>query len=127
MFSFFGKVNYSWDNKYLASFTIRRDASSRLSDSHNYDWFPSVSLGWRISQEKFMENTRNWLNDLKIRGAYGVNGNDLIANDAFYAKYSMDLDRAAYALGGGNTLSPARFAIARQTRTSPGKRHTRPT
>jgi len=106
MFSFFGKVNYSWDNKYLASFTIRRDASSRLSDSHNYDWFPSVSLGWRISQEKFMENTRNWLNDLKIRGAYGVNGNDLIANDAFYAKYSMDLDRAAYALGGGNTLSP---------------------
>ncbi len=74
-----------------------------------------------------MENTRNWLNDLKIRGAYGVNGNDLIANDAFYAKYSMDLDRAAYALGGGNTLSPARFAIARQTGPHLGKRHTRPT
>ena len=106
MFSVFGKINYSWDNKYLASFTLRRDASSRLSDSHNYDWFPSVSAGWRISEERFMENTRSWLNDLKIRGAYGVNGNDLIANDAFYAKYSMDLDRAAYALGGGNTLSP---------------------
>lgn len=106
MFSVFGKINYSWDNKYLASVTLRRDASSRLSDSHNYDWFPSVSLGWRISQEKFMEGTRNWLNDFKIRGAYGVNGNDLIANDAFYAKYLMDLDRAAYALGGGNTLSP---------------------
>ncbi len=106
MFSVFGKLNYSWDNKYLASVTLRRDASSRLSDSHNYDWFPSVSLGWRISQEKFMEGTRSWLDDLKIRGAYGVNGNDLIANDAFYAKYSMDLDRAAYALGGGNALSP---------------------
>lgn len=106
MFSVFGKINYFWDNKYLASVTLRRDASSRLSDSHNYDWFPSVSLGWRISQEKFMGGTRNWLNDLKIRGAYGVNGNDLIANDAFYAKYLMDLDRAAYALGGGNTLSP---------------------
>lgn len=106
MFSFFGKVNYSWDNKYLASFTIRRDASSRLSDKHNYDWFPSISLGWRITQETFMESTRNWLNDLKIRGAYGVNGNDLIANDAFYAKYSMDLNRAAYALDGGNKLSP---------------------
>ena len=92
MFSFFGKVNYSWDNKYLASFTIRRDASSRLSDKHNYDWFPSISLGWRLTQETFMESTRNWLNDLKIRGAYGVNGNDLIANDAFYAKYSMDLN-----------------------------------
>ena len=106
MFSVFGKINYSWDNKYLVSFTLRRDASSRLSDSHNYDWFPSVSIGWRLSDEKFMENTRGWLNELKIRGAYGVNGNDLIANDAFYAKYSMDLDRAAYALGGDNTLSP---------------------
>ncbi|MDE6349308.1 MAG: SusC/RagA family TonB-linked outer membrane protein, partial [Bacteroides sp.] len=106
MFSVFGKINYSWDSKYLVSFTLRRDASSRLSDSHNYDWFPSVSIGWRLSDEKFMENTRGWLNELKIRGAYGVNGNDLIANDAFYAKYSMDLDSAAYALGGDNTLSP---------------------
>ena len=106
MFSVFGKINYSWDSKYLVSFTLRRDASSRLSDSHNYDWFQSVSIGWRLSDEKFMENTRGWLNELKIRGAYGVNGNDLIANDAFYAKYSMDLDRAAYALGGDNTLSP---------------------
>ena len=53
-----------------------------------------------------MEATRSWLSDLKIRGAYGVNGNDIIANDAFYAKYAMDLDRAAYAIGGGNTLLP---------------------
>lgn len=117
MFSLFGKVNYSWDNKYLASVTIRRDASSRLSHSHNYDWFPSLSLGWRISQEQFMENTQTWLTDLKIRGAYGVNGNDLIANDAFYAKYSMDLNRAAYALGGGNTLSPGAL---RYRTTNPG-------
>ena len=106
MFSVFGKINYSWDNKYLISFTLRRDASSRLSTQHNYDWFPSVSAGWRISEEQFMENTRTWLSDLKIRGAYGINGNDIIANDAFYAKYAMDLDRAAYAIGGGNTLTP---------------------
>lgn len=106
MWSLFGKINYSWDNKYLVSFTLRRDASSRLSNCHNYDWFPSVSAGWRISEEKFMEETRSWLSDLKIRGAYGVNGNDLIANDAFYAKYYMDLDRAAYPIGGGNTLYP---------------------
>lgn len=106
MYSVFGKINYSFDNKYLISLTLRRDASSRLSNSHNYDWFPSVSAGWRISEEKFMEETRSWLSDLKIRGAYGINGNDIIANDAFYAKYSMDLDRAAYALGGGNTLTP---------------------
>lgn len=53
-----------------------------------------------------MEATRSWLSDLKIRAAYGVNGNDIIANDAFYAKYSMDLDRAAYAIDGGNKLAP---------------------
>ncbi len=106
MFSAFGKINYTWDNKYLASFTLRRDASSRLSDDHNYDWFPSFSAGWRISQEPFMEDTRSWLTDLKIRGAYGVNGNDIIANDAFYAKYAMDLNMAGYPLNGGNTLYP---------------------
>ncbi len=109
MFSVFGKINYSWADKYLVSFTLRRDASSRLSKEHNYDWFPSVSAGWRITQESFMEGSRHWLNELKIRAAYGINGNDIIANDAFYAKYAMDLDRAAYALGGANTLSPGAY------------------
>ena len=51
-----------------------------------------------------MEGTRSWLSDLKIRGAYGVNGNDIIANDAFYAKYLVDLERASYAINGGNKL-----------------------
>ena len=109
MFSVFGKINYAWDNKYLASFTLRRDASSRLSPDNNYDWFPSVSAGWRISQENFMEATRSWLSDLKIRAAYGVNGNDIIANDAFYAKYALDLDKAGYAIAGGNSLAPGAY------------------
>ena len=116
MFSLFGKFNYVWDNKYLASVTIRRDASSRLSDSNNYDWFPSFSAGWRISQENFMEGTRSWLSDLKIRGAYGVNGNDIIANDAFYAKYEMDMNKAGYAIDGGNKLHPGAY---RSRRTNP--------
>ncbi len=89
--------------------TLRRDASSRLSTQNNYDWFPSFSAGWRISQEHFMEATRGWLTDLKIRGAYGVNGNDIIANDAFYAKYEMDMNKAGYAIDGGNTLAPGAY------------------
>jgi len=109
MFSVFGKINYTWDNKYLASVTLRRDASSRLSNKNNYDWFPSFSAGWRISQEQFMEGTRSWLSDLKIRGAYGVNGNDIIANDAFYAKYEMDMNKAGYAIDGSNKLSPGAY------------------
>ena len=112
MFSGFGKLNYTWDEKYLASFTLRRDASSRLSKDHNYDWFPSFSAGWRISNEKFMQNTRSWLNELKIRGSWGINGNDLIDNEAFYAKYLMSLDRGSYNMNGdGNTLSPGAYRI----------------
>ena len=112
MFSGFGKINYTWDEKYLASFTLRRDASSRLSKDHNYDWFPSFSAGWRISNEKFMQNTRSWLNELKIRGSWGINGNDLIDNEAFYAKYLMSLDRGSYNMNGdGNTLSPGAYRI----------------
>lgn len=112
MFSGFGKINYTYDNKYLLSFTLRRDASSRLSKEHNYDWFPSVSAGWRISQEKFMQSTRSWLSDLKIRAAWGINGNDLIPNDAFYAKYLMSLNAGSYNLNGdGSTLSPGAFRV----------------
>ena len=107
MFSFFGKFNYSWANKYLASFTIRRDASSRLSQKKNYDWFPSISLGWRISQENFMESTRTWLNDLKLRASYGINGNDIISNTAYYSIYSIDQNQASYDINGfGNSVYP---------------------
>ena len=112
MFSGFGKINYTYDERYLLSFTIRRDASSRLSKDHNYDWFPSVSAGWRISNEKFMESTRGWLDELKLRASWGINGNDLIDNEAFYAKYLMSLNRGSYNMNGdGVTLSPGAYRI----------------
>ena len=112
MFSGFGKINYTYDERYLVSFTIRRDASSRLSKDHNYDWFPSVSAGWRISNEKFMESTRGWLDELKLRASWGINGNDLIDNEAFYAKYLMSLNRGSYNMNGdGVTLSPGAYRI----------------
>ena len=112
MFSGFGKINYTYDERYLASFTIRRDASSRLSKDHNYDWFPSFSAGWRISREKFMESTSEWLSDLKLRASWGINGNDLIDNEAFYAKYLVSLNRGSYNMNGdGTTLSPGAFRV----------------
>ena len=112
MFSGFGKINYTYDERYLVSFTIRRDASSRLSKDHNYDWFPSVSAGWRISNEKFMESTRGWLDELKLRASWGINGNDLIDNEAFYAKYLMSLNRGSYNMNGdGVTLAPGAYRI----------------
>ena len=85
--SFFGKANYSFDNRYLIGFTLRHDGSSRFG-KHNRDaTFPSVSLGWRINNEKFMQSTSTWLNDLKLRLSWGQTGNQEISNTARYSIY----------------------------------------
>jgi len=70
----FAKVDYSWDDKYYLSSTIRRDGSSVFSPANRYGVFPSISGAWRISAEKFMSNA-SWLTDLKLRGGYGILGN----------------------------------------------------
>ncbi len=78
MVSFFGRVNYSYDGKYLLQGSIRADGSSVLADGKKWGYFPSVSAGWRISEESFMENTKSWLDNLKIRVSWGLSGNAAI-------------------------------------------------
>lgn len=102
MDSQFMKLNYSYASKYLLAFTLRRDASSRFGNNHNSGIFPSVSAGWRISSEKFMEKTHTWLDDLKLRASWGINGNDEIDNEATYTKYLVSLSNASYNLNGDN-------------------------
>jgi TonB-linked SusC/RagA family outer membrane protein len=75
--SYFGKADYSYNNKYLASFTIRRDGSSRFGPLFRWGTFPAGSIGWRVTEESFMDNVR-WISDLKIRGSYGQMGNQRI-------------------------------------------------
>jgi len=84
--SYFGKVNYTYDDKYMASLTVRRDGSSRFGKNNRYATFPSVSLGWRINREKFLENT-NWIDDIKLRASWGQTGNQEISNIARYTTY----------------------------------------
>ena len=103
MVSYFAKVNYSFESKYLLAATVRRDASSRFGSANNSGVFPSVSAGWRISSEKFMESTHTWLDDLKLRAAWGINGNDEIDNEATYTKYLVSRDWGSYNLSGNNT------------------------
>lgn len=106
MVSIFGKLNYSYDEKYLLSATVRSDASSRLSKDNDKEVFPSFSAGWRISKENFMKNTASWLDNLKLRASWGINGNDIIPNDAFYNKYLVSLKDASYNINGdGSTLA----------------------
>ena len=84
--SFFGKANYNYADKYMASFTIRRDGSSRFGKNNRYATFPSVSLGWRINQENFLKKA-SWIDDLKIRASWGQTGNQEIDNNARYTIY----------------------------------------
>ena len=76
---FVGRINYSYEGRYLASVSVRHDGSSRLAEGNRWDTFPAFSLGWRISDEKFMENTKDWLDNLKIRFGWGVTGTASIA------------------------------------------------
>jgi len=96
LLSYLGRVLYSYDNKYLFSASFRRDGSSKFATGNKWGNFPSVSLGWVLTEEKFMENV-NWLNNLKLRGSYGVSGNNRIPNYLFEDL----LYGANYPLGGG--------------------------
>lgn len=78
LLSFFGRANYDYQGKYLLSATFRADGSSKFSKENRWGYFPSVSAGWRISQEDFMQGTKSWLTDLKLRASYGAAGNNNI-------------------------------------------------
>jgi len=74
LISFFGRVSYDYEGKYLFTASLRHEGSSKFGANHKWGDFPAVSAGWRISQESFMKDIE-WINDLKIRGDYGVTGN----------------------------------------------------
>lgn len=85
--SFFGKINYSFDNKYLASVTVRRDGSSRFGSNNRWGTFPAFSLGWRVSEEGFFEKAKGTVSDLKLRYGWGQTGNQEIDNYASFGLY----------------------------------------
>ena len=93
--SFFGKINYTYADRYLASFTIRHDGSSRFGRNNRYGTFPSISAGWRISEENFMKDI-NWLDNLKIRASWGQTGNQEISNNARYTIYESNYGEAGF-------------------------------
>ncbi len=86
LISFFGKIDYNWRDLLLASFTIRRDGSSRFGSNNRYGTFPAATLGYRISEHI----NKSWLDDLKIRLSWGKTGNQAISNTARYALYIAD-------------------------------------
>jgi TonB-linked SusC/RagA family outer membrane protein len=87
MLSYMGRVNYSYNNKYMATATIRRDGSSRFGSGNKWGWFPSASLAWRISEESFMADVKQ-IDDLKLRAGFGITGNQEIGNYSFASNLS---------------------------------------
>jgi TonB-linked SusC/RagA family outer membrane protein len=98
--SFFGRLDYQYDERYLVAATIRRDGYSAFAPGHQFGTFPSVSLGWRVSQEGFMKDI-TWIDNLKLRGSYGVAGNNgnINGNNA-YTTYASGLGSSYYGITG---------------------------
>jgi TonB-linked SusC/RagA family outer membrane protein len=92
MISWFGKMNYNYDNRYLASFTLRRDASSVFGENNRWATFPAFSVGWVLSSEKFLENFLSGFSHLKLRYGWGQNGNSQIDNYAHFQMYEYLYD-----------------------------------
>ena len=87
--SYFGRINYDWNETYMLSLILRADGSSNFAPDHRWGWFPSVSGGWVVTNEKFMQPTSSWLDFLKIRASWGQNGNEGIGAYKYAATYSF--------------------------------------
>lgn len=92
--SFFGRVNYSYDDRYLATFTLRADGSSKFSKNNRWGVFPAAAFAWRASQEKFLKDVK-WLSNLKLRLSWGESGNDRISANLYKYLYGISSSRPA--------------------------------
>lgn len=101
LISYYGRLNYTFDEKYLLTATFRRDGSSRFAKENRWGTFPSVALAWRVINEKFMAPVRSVMNDLKFRATYGITGQqDGIANYSYIPNYTPSQPGAYYWFNG---------------------------
>mgnify|MGYP000186330621 FL=1 len=101
LMSYYGRLNYTFMDRYLLTATMRRDGSSRFASDNRWGTFPSVALAWRVSQEHFFEPLRTVMNDVKLRVSYGITGQqDGITNYGYIPVYTPGLDGAQYLFGG---------------------------
>ena len=99
----FGRLTYSYDEKYLLTVNARYDGSSKFPKKNRYGFFPSVSVGWRMAQENFMDWSRDWLDEFKIRASYGSIGNQNIAAYGFIP--TMEIGQGTTWLDGDNNTT----------------------
>ena len=110
--SFFGRVNFSYDSRYYLTANFRRDGSDRFGRNNRWGNFPSVNVMWRIGQEKFITDNINWITDAKIRGSYGILGNDGIGQ--FLYTRSFVGDQILYGFDGKEVSGWSNFKVPNQ-------------
>jgi len=98
LLSYFGRIDYTYKDKYLLSGTFRADGSSKFAPGNQWAYFPSVAAAWRINQESLFQNTKEWLSNLKLRASYGEAGNNRISSGMFQKSYSIQSTKT-YGLG----------------------------
>lgn len=107
--SYLGRINYAYKDKYLLSVSLRTDGSSRFAEGNRWSWFPSVSAGWRMEEEEFLKSQK-WLSTLKLRGSYGITGNNNLptntngSNTVSSYAYSNTFFMTPYAFGSTGTV-----------------------
>ncbi len=107
LLSFFGRVNYTFKERYLLTATVRGDATSRFSKDNRWGVFPAVALGWRINDEAFMADAAGWLSDLKLRAGWGETGQQAVGNYYNYIPtYTVSSPGSYYTDGMGGWLTP---------------------
>lgn len=102
MLSFFGRLNYKFNEKYLLTASLRADGASQLAKGNKWGYFPSVAGAWRVSDENFMQTTQNWLNNLKLRASWGLSGNAAV--EAYSTITALGADNVYYYLGGSDIV-----------------------
>lgn len=100
--SFFGRINYDYMSKYMATVVLRTDGSSKFARGHRWGYFPSVSAGWVITEESFMNDVKNWMDFLKIRASWGQNGNQSIPGFQYLSTISFE--NADYTFGNDKSV-----------------------
>jgi TonB-linked SusC/RagA family outer membrane protein len=110
--SYFSQVNYDFKNRYLITGSFRRDGSSRFDPNNQYANFGAGSVGWRVSEEEFFKSAAPFINNLKLRASYGVNGNDNLGGAGNYAYQAVVNQNVNYPLGTSQALANGAIQLA---------------
>jgi TonB-linked SusC/RagA family outer membrane protein len=102
MLSFFGRLNYKFNEKYLLTASLRADGSSTLAKGNKWGYFPSVAAAWRLNEESFMDGTKSWLTNLKLRASWGISGNAAV--DPYSTLAALSKQNVYYYFNGGDVI-----------------------